>query len=65
MKVTVEIQVYNNQDRPDGSVLIVARPDGLKKSGLIDLVIDGVDYQVDGQELIAALQRACCGISEA
>jgi hypothetical protein len=63
MKVTVEIQVYNNQEHPDGSILIVARPDGLKQSGLIDLIIDEVTFEVDGQELIAAIQRASCAIA--
>jgi len=55
MKVICEIDIGNNQEYPDTKVLIIGDP--TKKSGFVNICIDGKSYEVRPTDVYAALDR--------
>lgn len=62
MKVQIEVQIYNNEEQPDGCVLVKAEPEIGKKATIVCLEIQGETYELDADELIAAVFRATSNI---
>jgi hypothetical protein len=64
MKVTIELQIYNNQEQPEGSVLIVARPDGFGEANHIDLMVKDECFELDADDILAAITRATAKVAK-